>query len=96
MKLSLLFLMASTAAATAAPFDVTDAWFRSLPGGVPAGGYFTAQNNSGREVAITGVQSSACGIRKDDRERVGRQAVDHPKNESGAERREHAEGKPLA
>jgi periplasmic copper chaperone A len=62
VKLSLLLLVASTAAASAAPFDVTDAWFRSLPGGVPAGGYFTAQNNSGREVAITGVQSGACGM----------------------------------
>ena len=62
MKLSLLLLLASTAAANAAPFDITDAWFRSLPGGVPAGGYFTAQNNSGREVAITAVQSDACGM----------------------------------
>ncbi len=60
--LSFLFLVASTVAASAAPFDVTDAWFRSLPGGVPAGGYFTAQNNSGREVAITGVRSDACGM----------------------------------
>jgi copper(I)-binding protein len=61
-RFSFLFLLASTAAASAAPFDITDAWFRSLPGGVPAGGYFTAQNNSGREVAITGVQSNACGM----------------------------------
>ena len=60
--LSFFFLLASTAAASAAPFDVTEAWFRSLPGGVPAGGYFTAQNNSGREVAITGVHSDACGM----------------------------------
>ena len=62
MKLSLLLLAASTVAANAAPFDVTDAWFRTLPGGVPAGGYFTAQNNSGREVAITGVHADACGM----------------------------------
>ena len=32
------------------------------PAGLPAGGYFTAQNNTGREVAITGVQSDACGM----------------------------------
>ena len=62
LNVSLLFLVASTAAASAAPFDISGAWFRSLPGGVPAGGYFTAQNNSGREVAITGVQSGACGM----------------------------------
>jgi copper(I)-binding protein len=58
----LLLLLASTIAASAAPFDVTDAWFRSLPGGVPAGGYFTAQNNSRSQIAITGVQSNACGM----------------------------------
>ncbi len=61
-RLSLLLLLASTALASAAPFDVTDAWFRSLPGGTPAGGYFTAQNNTGREVSITGVNSGACGM----------------------------------
>jgi copper(I)-binding protein len=60
--LSFFFLLASTAAASAAPFDVTDAWFRSLPGGVPAGGYFTAQNNSRSPIAITGVQSGTCGM----------------------------------
>ena len=61
-RLSLFALLASTAAAQAAPVDVTDAWFRSLPGKLPAGGYFTAQNNTGREVAITGVNSAACGM----------------------------------
>jgi copper(I)-binding protein len=61
-RLSLLVFLASTAAAQAAPFDVTGAWFRSLPGTLPAGGYFTAQNNSGREVAITGVSSASCGM----------------------------------
>ena len=60
--LSLLLLLASTAAASAAPFDITDAWFRSLPGGVPAGGYFIAHNNSDRVVAISRVQSAACGM----------------------------------
>jgi copper(I)-binding protein len=48
--------------AQAAPFDVSGAWFRSLPGKLPAGGYFTAQNNTGREVAITGASSDACGM----------------------------------
>ena len=61
-RLSLALLLSSTIAANAAPFDVSDAWFRSLPGKLPAGGYFTAQNNSGREVAITGASSDACGM----------------------------------
>ena len=61
-RLSLMLLLTSAAAAQAAPFDVTGAWFRSLPGGVPAGGYFTAQNNSGKDIAITGVSSEGCGM----------------------------------
>jgi len=62
MRLSLVFLVAMTVGARAAPFDISDAWFRSLPGKLPAGGYFTAQNNTGREVAITGASSDACGM----------------------------------
>lgn len=41
---------------------VTDAWFRSLPGTLPAGGYFTAKNIGPRDVAITGAKSDACGM----------------------------------
>jgi copper(I)-binding protein len=48
--------------ALAAPFDISDAWFRSLPGKLPAGGYFTAQNNSSHDVSITGASSDACGM----------------------------------
>src|SRR6201985_3055472 len=62
MRLSLLILVLTTAAANAAPFGVSDAWFRSLPGTLPAGGYFTAQNNTGREVTMTGASSDACGM----------------------------------
>lgn len=62
-RLSLVvLLLASAAPASAAPFDVSDAWFRALPGKLPAAGYFTAQNNSGQEVTITGAQSGACGM----------------------------------
>ena len=61
-RLSLVALLMTTAAANAAPFDVTGAWFRALPGKLPAGGYFTAQNNTRRDVAITGAQSDACGM----------------------------------
>ena len=59
--LSLAFLFAASAA-SAAPFDVTDAWFRSLPGKLPAAGYFTAQNNTRRDVAITGARADGCGM----------------------------------
>jgi hypothetical protein len=61
-KLSIAILLASSLGAQAAPFDVTGAWFRSLPGKLPAGGYFTVQNNTGREVTINGASSDACGM----------------------------------
>jgi copper(I)-binding protein len=54
--------MATVAAASAAPFDVTGGWFRKLPGKLPAAGYFTAQNNTRRDIAITDVRTDACGM----------------------------------
>ena len=62
MKLLPSLLLATTAAAGAAPLDITDAWFRSLPGKLPAAGYFTAQNNTRRDVAITGARAQGCGM----------------------------------
>ena len=61
-RLSLVFLAMMMTGAEAAPFDITDAWFRSLPGKLPAGGYFTAQNNGRHDISITGVSSEACGM----------------------------------
>jgi periplasmic copper chaperone A len=61
-RLSLVILLLSVGAVQAAPFDITGAWFRSLPGKLPAGGYFIAQNNSRRDVSITGARSDACGM----------------------------------
>src|SRR6266702_2481428 len=61
-RLSLVALLMMSTAAQAAPFDVSGAWFRALPGKLPAGGYFTAQNNGRRDVAITGASSDACGM----------------------------------
>jgi hypothetical protein len=57
---AILFL--SPAAALAGPVDVTGAWFRALPGHLPAGGYFTAANTTTSDIAITGAQSNACGM----------------------------------
>jgi copper(I)-binding protein len=61
-RLSVAVLLMTTVAAQAAPFDVGDAWFRALPGKLPAGGYFTAQNNTRRDIAIVQATSDACGM----------------------------------
>ena len=57
-----VILLAATLPAAAAPFDVTGGWFRRLPGKLPAAGYFTAQNNTRRDIAITDVSTGACGM----------------------------------
>jgi copper(I)-binding protein len=61
-QLSLIALLAMTGVANAAPLDITGAWFRALPGKLPAGGYFIAQNNTRRDIAITDARSEACGM----------------------------------
>lgn len=52
------------AAPPAAPqtLAVSDAWFRALPGALPAGGYFTLRNSGPKEAVLTGAQSPACGM----------------------------------
>ncbi len=62
MKRVLLVLMTVAATAHAAPLAITDGWFRSLPGKLPAAGYFTAQNNTTRDIAITGARAEGCGM----------------------------------
>ncbi|MBN9590273.1 MAG: copper chaperone PCu(A)C [Alphaproteobacteria bacterium] len=49
------------AAAQPAGLVVTDAWFRSLPGKLPAAGYFSLRSNSGLTLAVTGAESDGCG-----------------------------------
>lgn len=48
--------------ALAADVTVGDGWFRALPAGLPAGGYFTLHNNTGKDIALTGASSPACGM----------------------------------
>ena len=51
------------ALAAAAPgVTVTDAWIRSLPGGLPAGGYFTLHNPTGKTLTLQSASSPACGM----------------------------------
>jgi periplasmic copper chaperone A len=55
-----LCLLASPAAA--GEVQVSDAWIRSLPANVPAGGYFTMHNAGKTQVSLTGAASPACGM----------------------------------
>ena len=63
-----LILMAALAApASAAPavaqkVTISDGWFRALPAGLPAGGYFTIHNGGTKDLEITGAKSPACGM----------------------------------
>jgi periplasmic copper chaperone A len=58
--LSLAILLALMGPASAASLNITDAWFRALPGTLPAGGYFNVHNTGKNDLAILGAQSEGC------------------------------------
>lgn len=49
-------------AANAADLVLKDGWFRTLPGNLPAGGYFTLHNGGTAVATLTGAESPACGM----------------------------------
>jgi periplasmic copper chaperone A len=59
---SLILLLTLGGAAQAAPVAITNGWFRFLPAGLPAGGYFTAHNSGKADLSITGAVSPACAM----------------------------------
>jgi hypothetical protein len=48
--------------AHAASASISKAWFRSLPAGVPAAGYFELRNDGDKALSLTGAASPACGM----------------------------------
>lgn len=54
-------LALSVAGLGAAELAVEDAWIRLLPGGAPAGGYFTLRNDTGRPAVLVGASSDEFG-----------------------------------
>lgn len=48
--------------ALAGPLNVTEGWFRLLPGGLPAAGYFTVTNTTRSDIAIVDAVSPACAM----------------------------------
>jgi periplasmic copper chaperone A len=49
-------------AAVAQDVSAVNAWFRALPSGLPAGGYFTLHNSGGSPVELVAAESPACGM----------------------------------
>jgi hypothetical protein len=62
LVLSAIAAMLIAAPALAADATVSGAWFRALPGKLPAGGYFTVHNPGVTSVTLTGASSPACGM----------------------------------
>ncbi len=67
MRFVALLSVAAVAAALAAPasaaeVSVSDGWFRALPAGLPAGGYFKLHNDGNAAVTLISASSSACGM----------------------------------
>ena len=56
-----LFCVPATTAC-AADIVVTGGWFRALPSGQPAGGYFTMRNSGGTPTELVAASSTACGM----------------------------------
>jgi len=52
----------SSSQAVQSTVSITDAWFRMLPAGLPAGAYFTLHNGSGKVLALKAADSPACGM----------------------------------
>lgn len=48
--------------ALAAEVEVSHAWFRALPAGLPAAGYFMLHNSGASDAVLTGALSPACGM----------------------------------
>jgi periplasmic copper chaperone A len=48
--------------AFASGISVSDAWFRALPAGLPAGGYFKLHNDTNRPIMLKSADSPACGM----------------------------------
>jgi len=57
-----MLLLAAATPTAPAGLAVSDAWFRALPGTLPAGGYFSLRNSGSAKAVLTGAESPACGM----------------------------------
>jgi len=58
----LVFAAVFPGSARAVDVTVTNAWFRALPAGLPAGGYFSLHNAGATPEKLVGAKSAACGV----------------------------------
>ena len=54
--------LAAVTTASAADVTVNNGWFRALPSGLPAGGYFSLHNAGATPVELVAAKSTACGM----------------------------------
>ena len=62
LKTVLLLAALTVPTLAASSASVTHAWLRALPGGLPAGGYFTLHNPTGKTLTLRAASSPACGM----------------------------------
>jgi hypothetical protein len=60
--LTLAIATSATSPAFCAQVSISNAWFRALPSGLPAGGYFSLHNEGSAPIALVAARSSACGM----------------------------------
>jgi len=58
----LAFISVTALAADAQQATVSNTWFRALPSGLPAGGYFNLTNHGSAPLTLIGASSPACGM----------------------------------
>ena len=55
------FAALASSGAFAGTLTISEGWFRALPAGLPAGGYFKLHNAGAKTAVLTGAASPACG-----------------------------------
>ena len=61
-RLAILFcFLGLVSGVGAAELEVSNAWIRLIPGGVPAGGYFTLRNGANQPAVLVSISSTAFG-----------------------------------
>ena len=55
-----VLLLAAAPSYAIGSVNVSDAWIRAMPEGIPSGGYFNLHNDTGRDMVLTGARAPDC------------------------------------